>query len=227
MTRVEHEQRGTASARERAYESLRQRILLGHLAPGTTLLESEVASLLSMSRTPVREALIMLEGEHLIDIRPRRGMTVRRQSLQDLMQIYEVFSALEAMACRIVAREGLAPGVHARLSQLMTAMERATEREDVAGWSELDDAFHSAIAEASGNDRLRATLRTYWAEQFRARMAIVPYRPLPVRSNVEHRRLVDGLLSGDEFLAARLLQSHREHADAMAIELFRTHALSG
>ena len=58
-------------------------------------------------------------------------------------------------------------------------------------------------------------------------MAIVPYRPLPVRSNVEHRRLVEVLVSGDEFKAAQMLQSHREHADAMAIELFRAHALSG
>lgn len=214
-------------ARDRAYLALRAQILSGELAPGTTLLESAVAERLAMSRTPVREALLLLQNENLVDIRPRHGMTVRRPSTSSLVQIYEVYSALEAMACRIVARDGMGAGDAAALQKLMDDMERATRQEDIAGWSRLDDAFHSRIAQASGNLRLQASLRTCWAEQYRARMAIVPFRPLPVRSNQEHRALFVALASGDEFEAARLLQIHRERGDAMAIDLIRTHGLAG
>ena len=74
-------------ARDRAYHDLRYRILTGRLAPGTTLLETELAALLSLSRTPVREAAIKLADEGLVSIRARHGITVRDLSLRDVADI--------------------------------------------------------------------------------------------------------------------------------------------
>ena len=119
------------AARERAYHELKYRILEGRLPPGTTLLETEVANLLSLSRTPIREALIRLEEEGLVEVKPRHGVTVRAQSLDDLAEIYEVFSALEVQAARLAAVRGLEPSESERLKSLMDQMEKATRSDDI------------------------------------------------------------------------------------------------
>lgn len=208
-------------ARERAYHELKFRILEGRLPPGTTLLETEAASLLSLSRTPVREALIRLEEEGLVTVRPRHGITVRAQSLDDLAEIYQVFSALEVVAARLVARRGLSRAEAERLQSLMAQMERATRRGDIEHWSQLDDIFHSEITSFCGNSRLQATIRQYWDQQYRARMAMVPLRPRPTQSDEEHRAIFEAIRTGDEVAAEHLHRQHRERADEQALTLLR------
>ncbi|WP_246233061.1 GntR family transcriptional regulator [Aurantimonas aggregata] len=211
-------------ARERAYRELKFRILEGRLPPGTTLLETEVAALLSMSRTPIREALIKLDEEGLVRVRPRHGVTVRSQSLDDLAEIYEVFSALEVVAARLLARRGLSEAEIERLHGLMAQMERATKRDDIAQWSQLDDNFHAEIVALCGNSRLQTTLRQYWDQQYRARMAIVPLRPRPSQSDDEHRAIVAAIAAQDSDEAGRLHQLHRDRTDQQALALLRLQA---
>lgn len=214
-------------ARERAYRELRLRILEGRLSPGTTLLEAEVAALLAMSRTPIREALIRLEDEGLVIVTPRRGFTVRALSLDDLAEIYEVFSALEVRAARLAARRGLDPATAERLSGLLTAMERATARGDIVRWSHLDDDFHAGLVAASGNGRLEATIRQCWDQQYRARMSIVPLRPRPDRSDAEHRLILEAIRARDAEAAERLLGAHRDRADTQTLSLLRGASATG
>ncbi len=208
-------------ARDRAYRELKYRILEGRLAPGTTLLENEVAKLLAMSRTPIREALIKLEEERLVAVRPRRGFTVLEQSIDDLVEIYEVFSTLEVRAARLAASRDADPAVLDRLDRLVDQMERATAKEDITHWSHLDDVFHADIVSLCGNSRLQATLRSYWDEQYRVRMAIVPLRPLPVQSDTEHRAIVKAIRERDPDRAEALHRRHRERADELALRLLR------
>ncbi|KQT83395.1 GntR family transcriptional regulator [Aurantimonas sp. Leaf443] len=218
---------GKVSARERAYRKLKFRILEGELPPGTTLLESEVAALLSMSRTPIREALIRLEEEELVAIRPRHGVTIRHQSPDDLQEIYEVFSALEVAAARLAAERGLSEAERRDLEELMAAMEAATQEGAIERWSTLDDRFHAAIVAACGNRRLQATLRLYWDQQYRARMAIVPLRPSPRTSDCEHRAIVAAILAQDAATAEALHRAHRLRADRMALALLRGEPMRG
>lgn len=213
---------GKMPARERAYHELKFRILEGRLPPGTTLLETEVANLLSLSRTPIREALIRLEEEGLVAVRPRHGITVKAQSLDDLADIYEVFSTLEVKAAQLAARRGLSKSEADRLRTLMGQLERATQRDDIEQWSRLDDIFHAEIVSFCGNARLQATLRQYWDQQYRARMAIMPLRPRPTQSDEEHRAIVAAILAGDEIEAGRLHALHRERADRQALDLLRS-----
>jgi DNA-binding GntR family transcriptional regulator len=106
----------------------------------------------------------------------------------------------------------------------MAQMERATKRDDVAQWSQLDDHFHSEIVALCGNSRLQTTLRQYWDQQYRARMAIVPLRPRPSQSDEEHRAIVAAIAARDEAEAGRLHQMHRDRTDQQALELLRLHA---
>ncbi|AUH35326.1 GntR family transcriptional regulator [Paracoccus tegillarcae] len=208
-------------ARDRAYHDLRYRILTGRLAPGTTLLETELAALLSLSRTPVREATIRLAEEGLISIRPRHGITVLNLTLSDVRDILDVLSALEIRAVELVALRGLSDAEHDGLLQLLDRMERLTEAGDIAQWSNLDDDFHSSIAALCGNARLLRTLDEYWGQQYRPRMMIVPLRPKPTQSNIEHRRIVQALADRDAEAAREAQQKHRARADRQQLDLLR------
>lgn len=214
-------------ARDRAYHELRYRILTGRLAPGTTLLETELAALLSLSRTPVREATIRLAEERLITIRPRHGITVRSLTLNDVRDILDVLSALEIRAVELVAARGLSTSEHDRLSALMDRMERVTEDGDIAQWSDLDDDLHSAIASLCGNERLLGTLDEYWGQQYRPRMMIVPLRPKPSLSNAEHRRIVAAIAARDVEAARKAQQDHRDRADRQQLDLLRGRLADG
>jgi DNA-binding GntR family transcriptional regulator len=201
---------------------MKYRILEGRLPPGTTLLESEVANLLAMSRTPIREALIKLEEERLVKVTPRRGFTVLNQSIDDLAEIYEVFSTLEVRAARLAALNEVDSARFDRLDALMEQMERATAKGDLEHWSHLDDVFHSDIVDLCGNSRMKTTLRTYWDEQYRARMAIMLLRPLPTQSDIEHRQIAAAIRAHDADRAEALHRQHRERADEQALRLLRT-----
>ena len=105
----------TLSLVDAAYEQIRQRILDNAWPPGHRALEQEVALALGMSRTPVREALMRLQGEGLVEVVPRHGMRVLPVSPTDMREIYEILTALECMAAELVARKkptdsDLAPG---------------------------------------------------------------------------------------------------------------------
>ncbi len=211
-------------ARERAYHELKFRILEGRLPPGTTLLETEVASLLSLSRTPVREALIRLEEEGLVDVRPRHGITVKALSVDEIEHIYQVFSALEVKAAQLTARRGISGADRERLDGILTQMERASMRGDIEGWSELDDEFHSELVGLCGNPRLQSMLRQLWDLQYHARRAITKLRPPPIVSDREHRAILAAISAGDEEEATRLHQQHRNRADKQLISLLRQQA---
>lgn len=201
------------SARDRAYHDLRYRILTGRLAPGTTLLETELAALLGLSRTPVREAAIRLAEEGLVSIRPRHGVTVVDLSLADFRDILEVFSALEVRAVALAASRPLGPAAREALTQLVQRMERATAEGDITRWSDLDDDFHSTLVGLCGNPRLQRTIGEYWGLQYRGRRLILPHRPLPTASDAEHRVILDAVLVGDVAGAHAAHLAHRARAD--------------
>ena len=92
---------------DNAYERLKREILQGVLPPGYQAPEPDIASRLGMSRTPVREALIRLEAEGLIDLVPRRGAKVVAISRKDICEIFQILAVLEALAAGEAAgREG-------------------------------------------------------------------------------------------------------------------------
>lgn len=209
------------AARDRAYHDLRYRILTGRLAPGTTLLETELAGLLSLSRTPVREAVIKLEEEGLVEVRPRHGVTVKALSLTDFGNILDVFSALEVRAIELAAARGLGAAEAQALTRMLQDMEAATAAGDIARWSDLDDEFHSQIVAHCGNARLQDAISAFWGQQYRARMIILPLRPLPVESDTEHRAILQAVIQGDRQRARNLHAAHRDRADTQQLELLR------
>jgi DNA-binding GntR family transcriptional regulator len=203
-----------------AYEQVRRRILDNVWPPGHRALEQEVALALGMSRTPVREALVRLKNEGLIEIVPRHGMHVLPVSPADMREIYEILTALECMAAELVARRAPDEAQLAPLIQATEAMDRALAVDDLDAWARADERFHAALIEMAGNRQLAATVWNYWDRAHRARMFSLRLRPTPVNSTREHTDLVNRLLAGDPVGAAAVNRSHRERASRELLAIF-------
>ena len=209
-----------------AYELVRRRILDNLWPPGHRALEQEVALALGMSRTPVREALVRLRNEGLIEIVPRHGMHVLPVSPSDMREIYEIFTALECMAAELVARRVPDEAQLAPLIQATQAMDQALANDDLEAWAHADERFHASLVEMAGNHQLAATVWNYWDRAHRARMFSLRLRPKPENSTREHMELVSRLLAGDPAGAAAVNRAHRERASRELLVIFERYKLA-
>lgn len=207
------------SQTQRAYEEMRRRILANEMPAGAQYLEQELATLLDMSRTPVREALIRLAEDGLVAVRPRHGARVLPISIADMREIYELLTELEALAARKVAGRGLSKGDLAEMDQAVAAMDRALAAKDLDTWAENDERFHRLLIELAGNARLVASVGTLAGQAHRVRMQTLRQRPLPVASNRDHAALVDAIRRRDVAAADRIHRRHRETAGTMLLKL--------
>jgi len=146
-------------------DRLREMILTGELSGGDRLLEIQLSEQLEVSRTPIREALIVLAEDGLVEYRPNRGYVVRTFTLSYIMDAYVVREALEGVACRLAAERGIDDETFERMSGLLQKSDRilATKglsRDVRVPLREVNDQFHSFIVEASGNRALGQALST-------------------------------------------------------------------
>src|SRR4051794_2855195 len=145
---------------EAAYESLRTAIVQGELQPGARLRTAALAEQLGLSRTPVREALVLLEAEGLVQLEPRRGAVVRAFADEDLIDLYEVRALLEAEAARRAA-ERIDVDALGQLTQLVARAEARRvagqgDAEALVGWNV---EFHGTVCAAAQSPRLLEALR--------------------------------------------------------------------
>lgn len=210
---------------ERAYRAIKRRILDNELTPGAFVLEQELADLLAMSRTPVREAMVRLSHEGFVEIRPRHGMRVLPVSAKDMVDIYAVLTALESEVAAEVAERGLGAAELRSLRASVSEMVAALERDDRLAWAEADERFHRTLVGASHNGRLKAVILQFWDQVRRARMITLRLRPKPVRSTEDHIALVEAIEARDPDRAARIHREHRVTAARMLVELLNTHGL--
>ncbi|WP_215845148.1 GntR family transcriptional regulator [Candidatus Pantoea bituminis] len=204
-----------------AYRLLKQRILDGALPAGTQLLEHEAADLLGMSRTPVREAMIRLHKDGMVDIRPRHGMRVLPISADDMQEIYDVLTLLEGSAAATLAERGITDEQKQELEATVAAMDRALEQDDLQAWASADEVFHAKLIEFSDNKRMIGMVSQLWEQSHRARMLTLKMRPRPTKSNREHQALIETISAGKVKQARQMHESHRKKASSMLVKLIR------
>ncbi len=210
---------------QQAYRTLKDRILANRYPPGQQILEQALADDLGMSRTPVREALIRLHDEGLVELIPRRGMRVVPLAPEDMREIYEVLSALEVAAVELAARRSLELEALQPLEDALQAMETRLADDDLDGWARADARFHRALLALSGNRRLVAMAATLADQVHRARMTTLRLRPRPVKSIEEHREVLEALRDGDGERAARAHRRHRRNAARLLLDLLNYYRL--
>lgn len=207
----------------RAARALKQMILSGEMNPGSDHLETELAERLGLSRTPVREAALMLAAEGLVELRPRKGLRVIPVSRQDMSEIYDVLTALESLAAESAARMQYPMEQLADLSQAIDQMEKALALEDREAWACADEAFHTELVRLGGNARIMRIVAMMEDQVRRARAFTLYIRPLPVTSNTDHAMVRDAIAAGDARAAHDLHHAHRRRAKEMLIDLLDKH----
>ncbi len=216
----------TLSNTQRAVRDLRQMILSGELAAGTDHLESELAETLGMSRTPIREAALMLESKGLLEMRPRKGVRILPVSSDDLREIYDILTELESLAAQRAAEAGYSEDELAVLAGSIAKMDRAIEAEDLEAWAEADELFHQELVRLGGNKRVEAIVAMMSDQVRRARATTLFIRPLPVKSNEDHRVVFQAISEGRPDVARERHREHRLQAKAMLCEILEKHRLN-
>ncbi|MEM7611608.1 MAG: GntR family transcriptional regulator [Pseudomonadota bacterium] len=210
---------------ELAYDQIKERILQNHYHPGYQALESEVADDLGFSRTPVREALIQLKHEGLIELIPRRGMRVVPVVADDMQEIYEVLTSLESMAAELLARKQPDAKVLEPMRVATRDMERALKADDLEAWAAADERFHRALIELCGNKRLAHMATTVRDQGHRARMVTLRLRDKPIASVNEHERVLRAIEQGDWQTARDEHYAHRKRASVELTEILEKYRL--
>lgn len=193
------------SLADEAADRLREAILLEQLPPGTPVPERELSEAMGISRTPLKDALRILEVEGLIDYGPTRRPRVADPSLDELRDYITVLGALEALAGEIAC----SVATDAELATIRELAERmeAGDVEPLA-FFHLDMDFHGAIVAAARNAPLAETHRQYNARLWRARF--LSSRQIDRRDNTlaEHGRIVAALMARDGAATGQALRAH-------------------
>lgn len=197
---------------DEVYDVLKGEIRLNQMPPGYQAPEPELALRLGVSRTTIREALIRLQSDGLVELIPRRGARVLPLRVDDMREIYEILTSIEPdAAARLAARKPSALEL-APMEEAAADMELALTHEDLDAWAEADDRFHLALLDLHGNRRLLGFVAALNDQVHRARMVTLRLREAPVRSNEEHQDILESLRNGDANAARQAFFEHRQRA---------------
>ncbi len=205
---------GIGSLVEQTYTLLREQIINLSLPPESALVEQEVASILKISKTPVREAIIRLAKEGLIQVVPKSGSYVTAVSLERYFEARFVRTQLETGCVRRLATRGIGRADEVKLKSLLTQARQALKDNDNGRFLELDEEFHRALFECAG-------LTGTWAILQSAKAEIDRVRHLKRRFGIRQRRLViqehaavvDAIVDRDAESAERYLLENIGAAD--------------
>ncbi len=200
-----------ASLTDKAHQQIKSWIVHYYLKPGARLHVSDLAHALKMSQTPVREALSMLEKEHLINREPQKGYRVGSLSMQEIEDLYDLRIALEVLAVRQAAQR-MSASTRRRLSSILSEFGRLLKTNRKKRILERGQDFHVVVLEASGNRPLaeigRAILDRIWIIQ---NINLLTTDHLS-DAHPQHLQILEALERGDAKKAAVLMEKHLTQA---------------
>jgi DNA-binding GntR family transcriptional regulator len=197
----------TATGADLVYGQLREQILTGVLTPGLVVSQVALARELGVSRTPLREAVRMLQHEGLVAGEANRMIRVASFSIADVEELYAVRIANEALAVRLTVAT-MDPAADRALDQSLADMARAADGGDVDVWSADHRAFHTQLVAGSGK-RLRTLLSELYdyAERYRHLYRTTEPRAMSIGAQ-EHERIVEACHARDGAAASDELVRH-------------------
>lgn len=207
--------------RDVVFHTLRKEILTGSLKPGERLMEVKLASQLGVSRTPIREAIRMLELEGLVEMIPRKGASVAKITKQDLEDVLEVRCALEQLAVELACTR-ITPG---ELTELKIALrefadcihtyqahmqdfDATTQDTDVTALAQKDVEFHDIIFAATGNRRLIQLINHLGEQMYRYRVEHLKDISTHTKLIAEHEAIVKSIEEHDVSAAKEIITDH-------------------
>jgi len=203
-----------------AYNSIKEYVLEGRLDEEARLTEEFLSNQLGISKSPVREALNRLEAEGLIRIEPRKGAYLKRLSVQEINELYDVREALEAHAV------GNATVNSALLAELRASLKRQRsmlKANDKAHYIDEDVRFHTVLAQATGNSYLCAILTNVQSQIWIARRKT--YDLSSSAAPDDHEAIVRALENGDRDTAERAVRDHIRNVRQRLVQALETEQL--
>ena len=201
--------------RDVVFNTLREAILKGELKPGERLMELQLASKLGVSRTPIREAIRMLEQEGLAVTVPRKGAEVARMTEKDMEDVLQIRDALDELAASI-ACEQISEEELAELRHTMHEFEESTKTGDVKRIAEADVRFHDIIYHATRNVKLENMLNNLREQMYRYRVEYLKDETIYPRLLKEHKDIAESLRRKDKSRASETMREHvKNQAEAV------------
>jgi DNA-binding GntR family transcriptional regulator len=210
-----------AALHEQVTQRLRQMLVENRIAPGAKLNERELAEVLQVSRTPLREAIKMLAAEGLVELLPNRGAIAVSLTEADVLNTFEVMAGLEGMSGELAAQR-ITDAELAEIKAMQFEMLAAYTRRDLSNYYRINAQIHNAINAAAKNPVLTATYN-----QVNARLQALRFRSNQdgakwKRAVNEHEKMIDALQARDGAKLRELLAAHlRNKRDAVIDQLRR------
>ncbi len=192
----------------KVYDHLLKSIMSFELAPGDTISDSQIAKGLNVSRAPVREAVLLLVTDGIIQSSQGK-MIVAPMNLEDIVDILHVRAALETECLRIIAENGwLSKKQEATLKNIHTQLASSSDSGSLSKHYSYDDAFHAEIVNASRSPRIKAITEQLRLQMQRARWLNLAVPERQLASIEEHAGLLSAILAHDLSLAIARMNEH-------------------
>ncbi len=205
--------------RDEVFAYLRSSILKGEIEHGTKLMEKKLADELGVSRTPVREALRMLQTEGLVQIKHGRGTFVSEISPDEIKDVLEVRASLEKLAVRLCC-ERILPEELLGLKKIHAEFIKAVEEKNIENIIRYDIDFHDAIYDITKNKKLITLIKNMSDQMYRFRVSYI--KDLDDHSSIadEHSKIVAAIESKDVSMASEEATEHIENQEKIVLGNF-------
>jgi DNA-binding GntR family transcriptional regulator len=199
------------SLRYKAHQIIKDKIITFELKPGDEIREGSIAKELSMGRTPVREALLMLEHEKLIECRANLGYVVKKLTRKEAEDYYALREALELFSAPLII-ERITPEAVTELEAILAESERCAEKNDIQGVAECNTEFHKLLYKATDSEAF-VELIFQLIDKIRWLLAMaVASRQGPGEALEDHSRIVDAIKKKDVEELKEEIRVHLRHA---------------
>lgn len=217
----------TTSLTDQAYEDIKGKVISGTYAPGAHFEAGQLSDDLGMSRTPVREALLRLQGDGILEIVAKKGIRITPLSANDLQDIYQIITGLEVEAVGNLTKHGLADNGREALTLATENMLKCADDGTLDGWSIADETFHRALFDLCDNTRLRAEGHRYRDLAQRAHfVALRLVDPEQKRKSAKsHAVLINIIESGNEAMARRVHFEQRHRGGEILVNIVKNYGL--
>ena len=200
----------SVSLRDQAYAALKQMITEADIyahADEIRLDEKQLSQQLGVSRTPIREAITLLEQEGFLRTEPRRGIFIVRKTKKQIIEMIEMWAALESMAARLATLNASDEEI-AGLRRMFDEFRTETPADHLEEYSDANIAFHQAIIRLSGSHLMGKTIEDLFIHVRAIRRMTISQKDRAARSIIDHMSIIEALEKRDTELAERLVRQH-------------------
>jgi DNA-binding GntR family transcriptional regulator len=200
----------SVSLRDQAYAAIRQMITEADIYAHDDeirLDEKQLSQQLGVSRTPIREAITLLEQEGFLRTEPRRGIFIVRKTKKQVIEMIEMWAALESMAARLATLNASDEEIGG-LRRIFDEFRTETPADHVEEYSDANIAFHQAIIRLSGSHLMGKTIEDLFVHMRAIRRMTISQQDRAARSIIDHMSIIEALEKRDTELAERLVRQH-------------------